>query len=472
MSCRRLPAAQLILLLASITAALPALAQLRLHGSNTVGEELAPALVQGWLSSEGYARIEVIDQEPLERTIVGTNAEGETRSVRIHAHGSSTSFRDLDAGLADIGMSSRRIRPAEVERLRPLGTLDRPHNEFVIGIDGLAVINHPDNPVSELSIEQIRAVFSGRIDNWSALGGEDGPITLYARDGNSGTWDSFDSMVLQDAPLAAGALRFESSSELSSRVANDPSAIGFIGLPYVADAKALAVSAGGASVLPERFSSATEDYPLSRRLYLYVPDRELAGLGGELARFAIGPSGQRIVDEIGFVGQEIEMQRVAIPAAAPRSYREFVDGSFRASLNFRFEAGQPVLDSKSRRDIDRLAEFMRSNRGEYLEVLLMGFADPSESMRYLSVALSMDRVDYVASLLARAGVPVHRARGFGDALLLAEGTGPTSSAKNRRVEIWLRPDHVGERGGSPPSERRSRFPAERASGRRATAGYP
>lgn len=414
-------------------------AQLRLHGSNTVGEQLAPALVRAWLEADGYTRIDVAEHATLERTITGTDPAGRQRSVEIHAHGSSTSFRDLDAGLADIGMSSRRIRPTEVERLQPLGHLNRPTNEFVVGIDGLAVIVHPDNPVSALSIKQIRDAFSGRHTNWRELGGPDRAITRYARDENSGTWDSFVSMVLQEARLAPGTERFESSSALSDRVADDPGAIGFIGLPYVNDSKALAVSAGGEAVSPERFSSATEDYPLSRRLYLYVPDRELDGLGGAFARFAVRPEGQRIVDAIGFVGQEIELQRVAIPSAAPRTYREFVDGALRASLNFRFEAGRPELDSKSQRDLDRLIAFINSERGTGMDVLLMGFADPSETMRYFSVTLSVERVDYVAALLNRAGIPVRRSRGFGDAMTLAEGTGPTSAAKNRRVEVWLLP---------------------------------
>jgi phosphate transport system substrate-binding protein len=431
-----------LLLLCPVDAA----AQLRLHGSNTVGEELAPALVRAWLAEQGYERIETVETAPLERTITGTRANGDRRSVEIHAHGSSTSFRDLDAGLADIGMSSRRIRDSEVQELQPLGRLDRPANEFVVGIDGLAVIVHPGNPVSALSIEQIRDAFSGRVTNWRQLGGPDRAITRYARDDKSGTWDSFDSMVLQDTPLAAGTARFESSSELSDRVANDPGAIGFIGLPYINESKALAVSAGGEAVPPERFSSATEDYPLSRRLYIYVPDRALDGLGGDLARFAVQPAGQRIVDEIGFVGQEIQLQRVAIPTSAPRNYREFVDGAFRASMNFRFEAGQPVLDSKSERDLQRLIEFMGSERGRSMNVMLMGFADPSETMRYFSVTLSMERADYVAALLNRAGIPVHRTRGFGDALTLAEGTGASSSAKNRRVEVWLLPERASAAG--------------------------
>jgi len=157
--------------------------QLRLHGSNTVGEELAPALVRAWLERDGFDRIEVDEQAPLERMLTGINAEGQRRRVEIHAHGSSTAFRDLRDGRADMGMSSRRIRDAEVEQLAYMGTLDQPRHEIVVGIDGLAVIVHPSNPLLALSIDQIRAIFSGRIRDWRELGGAPGTIELFARAG-------------------------------------------------------------------------------------------------------------------------------------------------------------------------------------------------------------------------------------------------------------------------------------------------
>jgi len=430
----------LVFSLVLATGCTTALAQLRLHGSNTVGESLAPALVEAWLASEGYERMTVEETAPLERVLTGTNAQGESIWVEIHAHGSSTSFRDLRNGTADMGMASRRIKQEELDTLAHLGTLNRPRHEFVIGIDGLAVIVHPDNPVRSLSIDQIRAAFSGRYDNWRQLGGPDRAIIRYARDDKSGTWDSFESMVLQDAPLAGDARRFESSSELSDLVAEDPGGIGFIGLPYIRNARALAISAGGEPVAPERFTAATEDYPLSRRLYMYVPEQELDGPGGRLARFAVSSSGQAIVDEIGFVGQAVELEQVAIPEGAPVEYRSYVQGALRASMNFRFEPGEVDLDTKSQRDLERLIDFLTRPGNRNLEVLLMGFADASETSPYFSIVLSHDRVDLVAAKLARSGVPVSMARGFGSALPLAEGTGPSNQAKNRRVEVWLRRD--------------------------------
>jgi len=419
-----------------------ALAQpdLRLHGSNTVGEQLAPALIRGWFDAEGYERVEEVETAPLERRFTGTRPSGESVTIELHAHGSSTGFRGLASGIADISMSSRRIRDREVDQLSVMGTLNEARHEYVIGIDGLAVIVHPSNPIDALSIDQIRAAFSGRFNNWSQLGGPNLTIRRYARDEQSGTFDSFDSMVMQDTALAGDSERFESSSELSDRVANDRGGIGFIGLPYINEAKALAVSAGGEAVLPERFSSATEDYPLSRRLYLYIPEDQVNRLGGDIADFAVSRAGQELVDRIGFVGQAIELEQLALPESAPEDYRGYVRGAFRASMNFRFEPERAVLDSKSQRDLDRLIAHLKSRADEQrFEVLLMGFADPSETSPYFSLSLSNDRVQYVAGILARAGLRVPTARGFGDALPLAEGTGESAAAKNRRVEVWLRP---------------------------------
>jgi len=411
----------------------------RLHGSNTIGEQLAPALVAAWLERDGFDRIEVSHQAELERIITGIDNHGIRRAVQIHAHGSSTSFRDLAAGRADLGMSSRRIRTAEIEQLLALGRLDDARHEVVVGIDGLAVIVHPDNPVSALSIEQIRSIFSGRIRNWQGVGGHPGPIGLYARDDKSGTFDSFDSMVMQGEALSDHAQRFESSSELSNRVAADRNGIGFIGLPYIQQSRALAVSSGASRVLPERFSSATEDYPLSRRLYMYVPEDQLSGAAGDFAQFVVSNAGQRIVDEIGFIGQAIETRALTPPVNAPENYRNFVRGALRASMNFRFEQGMPVLDSKSKRDLERLVNFLREPANRGYRLMLMGFADPAETMKYYALSLSNDRVDYVATLLQQHDIPVFRVRGFGDSLPLAEATGPASAVKNRRVEVWLMP---------------------------------
>src|SRR5262249_51894303 len=141
------------------------------------------------------------------------------------------------------------------------------------GLDGIAVIVNAANPLRSLSKDEVRRIFSGEINDWQQAGRSDaGSIRVLARDEKSGTWDTFKNLVLGATPLASSAQRIEDSRQLSDRVATDRNAIGFVGLPFVRSAKALAVSdAGTRPTFPTALTVATEDYPLSRRLYLYTP---------------------------------------------------------------------------------------------------------------------------------------------------------------------------------------------------------
>ncbi|RBL66429.1 hypothetical protein C3E98_037600, partial [Pseudomonas sp. MWU13-2625] len=166
------------------------------------------------------------------------------------------------------------IKDSELVDLESLGDLKSPSAEQVIAIDGLAIILHPRNPLNQLDTEQLARLFSGEAKTWEELGGIGGAVHLYARDDQSGTYDTFKELVLsrRGKALSPGAKRFESSEQLSDAVSQDPQGIGFIGLPYVRQAKAVAIVDGDSQpMLPLNSLIATEDYPLSRRLYLYLP---------------------------------------------------------------------------------------------------------------------------------------------------------------------------------------------------------
>ena len=244
--------------------------RLSLSGSNTIGKDLAPALVEGFLRKLGASSIERRAGKPDEMTIEAMLPDG-AAAIEIRAHGSSTAFGDLASGGAEIGMASRRIKTDEARTLASLGNMLSPACEHVLGLDGVAVIVDPGSSVEALSIDQIRDLFTGRITDWSAVGGTPGPVALFARDDRSGTFDTFKSLVLADRPLAASAARYEDSEKLAADVTARRGSIGFVGLAYVAGAKALKVHEGGSvPYRPTVFTVRTEDYLLSRRLYLYT----------------------------------------------------------------------------------------------------------------------------------------------------------------------------------------------------------
>ncbi len=411
---------------------------LRLQGSNTIGAKLAPALARSWLQSKGYGEIREQETAPEEEQVVGRNSRGESLTVVIRAHGSSTAFSGLLAKETDIGMASRPIKADEVAALVDRGPMDAPQCEHVVGLDGIAVIVNPANHLDRLDTAAIRDIFSGRITHWSQLGGPARPIHVYARDDKSGTYDTFKHLVLsKEAPLISTAKRFESNADLSDSVAADADGIGFVGLPYVRKSKALAVSERGTrAILPDGFTVATEDYVLARRLFLYVPSAPINPLAEEFAAFAQGEAGQQQVEQVGFVSQHIMAGTVSADADAPAEYRELTKHARRLSLNFRFREGSIVLDSKAHRDIGRLLGYMAA-MPEGGQLMLLGFADHNEVLPYHSLELSVQRADVVADLLIKQGVEPARVRGYGSALPVASDDTPSGRQKNRRVEVWV-----------------------------------
>ena len=164
---------------------------LRILGSNTIGAQLGPALVKGLLAQQGAQAVqEQPGPNPNEMRLIARLPSGQDVSIDIAAHGSSTGFVALKDGLADVAASSRPIKNNEATDLAALGDLRSHEAEQVIAIDGVAVILHPGNPLRELSTAQLAKIFSGEIRDWEQLGGPSGPIHLYARDQQSGTYDT------------------------------------------------------------------------------------------------------------------------------------------------------------------------------------------------------------------------------------------------------------------------------------------
>ena len=249
---------------------------LRLHGSNSIGNELVPTLCEDFLKYEGATSVQrkpgaKADEVDIEAVL--PNESNQPVIFEIQAHGSSTGFRDLAAGNCDIGMSSQQISRDQAIQCAAAGLGDMYSSacENVLGLDGIAVVVHRNNPVSTLTKQQLEDIFGGKTTDWSQVGGTPGPIYLYAPDENSDTFDTFRSMVLGNRPLSPRASRFEDAAKLSDAVAADNYGIGFIGKSFERGTKALAISKDGRPWSPTTFNIATRDYPLSHRFYLYTP---------------------------------------------------------------------------------------------------------------------------------------------------------------------------------------------------------
>jgi phosphate transport system substrate-binding protein len=413
---------------------------LRIQGSNTIGAELGPALVEGLLQEQGLLKIHRETPDTAnEQRIVGQTAQGQRVIIEVAAHGSSTGFTALKNASADLAASSREIKDSELLALQALGDLKSPAAEQVIAIDGLAIILNPANPLEQLNTEQLARIFAGEVKTWEELGSRGGAIHLYARDDQSGTYDTFKELVLsrRGKSLSSAAKRFESSEQLSDAVSNDPQGIGFIGLPYVRQAKAVAIADGASqAMLPLNSLIATEDYPLSRRLFFYLPPDTQNQWVQALASFAQSPEGQAIVATSGFVSQTVQAMSVTPNALMPEGYQSLSRHAQRLTVNFRFAEGSASLDNKARQDLARVLDYIKRNGKTERAVTLVGFGDLKDDPARADL-LSKLRAMAVRRELVKNGVVMREVRGFGALMPVATNSADEGRIKNRRVEVWV-----------------------------------
>lgn len=424
------------------TQALPAWSQtydMEIHGSNTIGAALGPMLITGFLEQRSGGTVVSRAGNKDNERILSARENGSAINVRVAAHGSSTGFRALADGSADIWASSRPAKSSEIETMATTADLNSIDSEHVIAIDGLAILVHNSNPLERISIDDLGKVFAGQISNWSALGGPDRPINLYARDDKSGTWDTFKSLVLgRSYTLASSAFRYESNDQLSDDVARDPGAIGFTGLASVRNARLLAVSDGDAPALkPNQLTVASEDYPLARRLFLYTRGSNNPALVNEFIEFTQSPAGQDIVARSGFISQNPIAMEPEYDASVPATFKVLTENYRRLSVNFRFSEGRSRLDNKAQRDLQRIVDYLERENRAADDVLLIGFAD-QQSNELRAQMISELRALSVSRALREAGAPVRAYTGYGHYMPVGTAGGDSGEQRNGRVEVWVR----------------------------------
>ena len=425
---------------------------LSLSGSNTVGSSLAPELVKAWLAAKGATNIREeerkITGKPAPEKIISARLEDKDIQVIVRAHGSATAFTDLKSGASDIGMASRPVKDAEAESLASMGDMRSVSNEYVLGLDGVAVIVPASNETPTLSRHELRRIFSGEVTNWSEVGGPDRPIRLYARNDESGTYDTFKELVLKDSHLAT-AKRFEDSAQLEEAVSRDPGGVGFVGLPYVKTTRAVAVSDGESSALePTRFSIKTENYPLSRRLFLYSSSDPTNPAVKDFITFALSARGQAIVRQAHFVdldlNQIVSREEVSTRGGCrlssrwrgdPNAYCRLRNGAEQLGTTFRFRTGSAELDTRASQDLRRVLE--RMERSTDKTIVLAGFADSSGEYT-ANCALSLSRAKSIAKALGTLGLQIDNTVGFCSELPVRNNGTPEGRDQNRRVEIFLK----------------------------------
>lgn len=413
---------------------------LEINGSNTIGARLAPALIAGYLKQQGAEAVQVqkTGQEN-EKTISGS-LNDRPFVARVEAHGSSTGFKGLNAGTANIAAASRPAKEKEVVLLAGKTDLRDRASEHVIAIDGLAILVNPANPLTTLDKTTLARIFAGEIDNWRTLGGPDQSIHVYARDERSGTWDTFKHLVLAGQySLTGTARRYESNDQLSDDVSRDPAGIGFTGLASVRASKLLAISDGeSAALMPTRLNVATEDYPLSRRLFLYSLGAGDTPRTRDFLRFVQGPTGQDIVQATGYVSQNIQAVEDNRGDTIPASLHTLTQNFQRLSVNFRFSEGRTGLDNKAHQDMARLRQFLDSHNADGNDLMLIGYADKQSNELRAQMISELRALSVKKALRKEQAIDVSAYTGYGHYVPVGGSGGEAGASRNGRVEIWYR----------------------------------
>lgn len=233
-------------------------------------------------------------------------AEHPNVRISVTGGGSGTGIAALVNGTVDIANASRQIKGEEVEEAQSNGVEPLEH---IIARDAIAVIVNPENPVNELTLQQISDIYSGKITNWKEVGGEDRPVVRLSRETNSGTHVYFLEEVLRlgnaDDPtlFSTDTLLLPSSEGIIAEVRQNPNAIGYDGLGYVPhDLKMIAIAKEevGAYVLPSIPTVNDKTYPIARDLYMYT-NGQPTGVVKDYLDWILGTEAQQIVADLGFV---------------------------------------------------------------------------------------------------------------------------------------------------------------------------
>ena len=215
-------------------------------------------------------------------------------AVLVEGGGSGAGIEALISGDVDICAASRPLRPGELRRLYE--ATGRLGVRFTLALDPLAIFVHPSNPVAALSLEDLAGLLTGRIRNWSAVGGADLPVVPVVRPPVSGTHGFLADRVLGGEPYAPGAVVLPTTRAVVRRVASDPACLGYGGIAWARGVKLCAIE----GIRPGTDPGTLRRYPLTRSLYYYTA-RPPGGWPGRFVRWCLGPGGQRVIARVGYV---------------------------------------------------------------------------------------------------------------------------------------------------------------------------
>ncbi|MFQ6548918.1 phosphate ABC transporter substrate-binding/OmpA family protein [Aestuariibius sp. 2305UL40-4] len=437
-------------------------ADLVMVGSDNLGEDLMPLIMEPFAEVLD-ARLSEANEFPdyIAQYIFTPNDGGDPFVLEVESTSSGPGLERLIAGTTDIAMSSRGAEPDEVAALaaQGRGNLLDVSQEYVVAVDSVVMIVHPDNPVDALSRRQLAGIYSGQIRNWAQVGGPNLEIVPVARPGGSAR-RNFETWAFRYRPDPSdNTVIVDGGKKLTRYVMETPGAIGYSISDNVLDSKPIDLILDcGVRTDASPFKSKAEEYLMGRRIRLYIDNQNPNPTVRQMTNLMISPEVDDEVDESGYYSLGIvgdpqgqarlldaavigQPQRIS-RAVQNRIVRE-LSGAERLSLTFRFPTARWNFDSKALRDLDRLVEYLGRPGNRDREFIFVGFADARGDYNY-NVQLSLNRANEVLSKVRAhpGGRDLGRTRmsvlGYGEAAPVGCNDNQVGLAHNRRVEVWVR----------------------------------
>ncbi len=221
-------------------------------------------------------------------------AENSGTAIYTEGGGTAEGVKTLIAGKAEICTASRLLRSEEASSLA--ATHSTLGISFLVAKDALSIYLHPSNPVKDLTLKQLKEIFSGKITNWAAVGGNDESIIVITRPPNSGTYVYFKDRILEGESYSSSAESRPTTNTVVETISQNPNAIGYGGIAYGLDLMHSKIN----GISPSEESVRFDLYPITRYLYLYTINKP-RGITKKFIDWILSPQGQRIVKSIGYI---------------------------------------------------------------------------------------------------------------------------------------------------------------------------
>lgn len=441
-------------------------AKFTFSGTYEISKSLLPALIKSFANHHGY----VLRQELLQKTDIrfmlfeAGDGGAKAAEIILRTNTSAAGINDLITQTTDFALSLHEATETEIRAAQNagLGNLSSVRQVRVLALDAMVPVVSPDNPVRHLTMEQLAEIFTGTIANWSDVGGEDAPITMYLPNENVGFSDVFENQIIlkwAGTDLSDKILRQPSSADVIEAISNDPFGIGIGQFSQTGGTKIITLSGEcGFQVAANIHSIKAEDYPLTTPLYLYLPARRLPRIGRDFLAFLRTDTAQLAVRNAGFVDQMMGQTPLAeqgrrlanailgagdgIGLDELKHMAGLMVNHTRLSITFRFRDGSSQLDASSLSNVLLLADVLEAGRYDGRSIRFVGFAD-GQGEAAINQRLALKRAEVVLAAIRDAAETLDNtqvrlsAETLGEALPMTCDDSIWGRQVNRRVEVWL-----------------------------------